>query len=391
MASGSPRVLVVADHLGYPGGVVHGVTTYFLEVLPALVRAGVDLTVCYLREPHPAAESLRAQGIEPIFLSAARVNPFVGLRVVAMARQTGATVLHAMGIKATLMARLATRMVPARTILHLHDLLEPGPVVGRLQRTFARPTDMAICVARAAVPIAVECYNVRPERVRVIHNGIRLELYHRVQMDARVRLRGELGVDEQTRVLLLVGRMHPIKGHRTMLRMLPGIVRRCPDAVLWLAGDGPERPACEALVGDLGLQQRVRFLGQRRDVPELLAASDLVVVPSQLEGLPIAAIEAHAAGRPVVGFGVGGVGEVVQDGISGHVVGAADEAAFIAAAAALLMDDRGRAEFGTAARRLAERFSLDEHVRQLIRCYQDIAVTRDARTARIVNGSKEKT
>jgi glycosyltransferase involved in cell wall biosynthesis len=370
--------MIVADHLGYAGGVVHGVTTYFLEVLPALVEAGVALTVCYLREPHPAADGLRERGIAPVFLSAARMNPFVALRVAEMARRSGSNVLHAMGIKGTLMARLATRLAPARTLLHLHDLIEPGTLVGGLQRALARPTDMAVCVSAAAAPIAVKRYNVRPERVRVIHNGIRLERFERVAGDARARVRAALSIAPSTPVLLLVGRMHPIKGHRAMLEMMPEIVRRCPDVQLLLVGDGPERAGCEAVVRERGLDRHVRFLGQRRDIAELLQASDVVVVPSQSEGLSLAAIEAHAAGRPVVGFDAGGIVEVVEDGVTGRIVPAADCAAFANATATLLLDEGARATFGREAQRVAQRFSLDAHVDALLSCYREVVETGDA-------------
>ena len=370
---GPARVLIVADHLGYPGGVWHGVTTYFIEVLPALVRAGVDLKVLYLREPHPAVDILRERGISPVFLSAARANPFVALQVAAMARRRGCTVMHAMGIKATLMARIASHLAGTRTILHLHDLIVPGGVVGHLQRTFARPSDMAVCVSGAAVPIAVRSYGVNPGRVRVIHNGIELKRFANVPAGTRQRLHGALGISPERRVLLLVGRMHRVKGHREMLQAMPAIVRECPDALLLVAGDGPERAACETIVAQAGLGRHVMFLGQRRDIPELLHACDLLVIPSQSEGLPIAAIEAHAAGRPVVGFDVGGVGEVVQDGVTGRVVPAADLAALADATTSLLKDAPTRAAYGDAARRVARSFGLDAHVRSLIGCYREIA------------------
>jgi len=373
-----PRVMIVADHLGYAGGVMHGVTTYFLEVLPALVEAGVELTVCYLREPHPAADGLRERGIAPVFLSAARMNPFIALKVAAMARSNRCDVLHAMGIKGILMARLATRMTPARTLLHLHDLIEPSAVIGGLQRTFARPSDMAVCVSAAVAPIAVRRYKVQPDRVRVIHNGIRLERFERVAEAARGQLRAALGIPPSSPVLLLVGRMHPIKGHRTMLEMVPEIVRRCPDVVLLLVGDGPERVACEDVTRALGLERHVRFLGQRRDVAELLQASDVVVVPSESEGLSLAAIEAHAASRPVVGFDAGGISEVVQDRVTGRIVPAADRQAFADAVISLLLDDATRSAYGREARRVARRFSLDAHVDQLLRCYREIAGMDDA-------------
>jgi len=387
VASGSQRVLVVADHLGYPGGVVHGVTTYFLEVLPALARAGVDLTVCYLREPHPAAESLRAHGIEPTFLSAARSNPFVAFSIASLARRHGCSILHAMGIKATLMARIATRLVPARTLLHLHDLVEPGPLVGTLHQLLARRSDMAVCVSAAVAPLAVDRYNVRPDRVRVIHNGIRLDRFTSLPPEARAQLRQSLGLGNETPVLLLAGRMHPIKGHRAMLRMMPAIVRRCPDIVLLLAGDGPERGACEAMAGQLGIDRHLRFLGQRRDVPELLQACDVVVVPSESEGFCLVAVEAFATSRPVVAFDSGGVREVVEDGVTGWVVPAGGENAFVDAVVSLLLDARRRAEFGSRARLAAGQFGIEQHVQRLLDVYRELnGNTADRRIAVPVHG-----
>jgi glycosyltransferase involved in cell wall biosynthesis len=156
-----------------------------------------------------------------------------------------------------------------------------------------------------------------------------------------------------------------------MLQAMPAIVRECPDALLLVAGDGPERAACEAIVAQGGLGRHVMFLGQRRDIPELLHACDLLVIPSQSEGLPIAAIEAHAAGRPVVGFDVGGVSEVVQDGVTGRVVPAADLVALADATSSLLKDAAALAAYGDAARRVAQSFGLDAHVRSLIACYRE--------------------
>ncbi len=101
-----------------------------------------------------------------------------------------------------------------------------------------------------------------------------------------------------------------------MLRIMARVVARRPDAVLVMAGDGPEREACEALAAELGLQDNVRFLGSRDDVPQILAACDLVVVPSKSEGLSLAAIEA-CAGKAVVGFDAGGLSDVITDEVSG--------------------------------------------------------------------------
>jgi glycosyltransferase involved in cell wall biosynthesis len=349
------------------------VTSYFLTVLPALVEAGVHVTTCFLREPHPAAEALRDHGVTPVFLSKRRMDPSAVVDLAAIARRNGCTVLHAAGIKATLMARMATRLVPARTILHLHDLLVPPFAVRGLQRTFARRTDMAVCVSRAATPIAERCYHVSPDRVRVIHNGIRLDPFRAVPADAGPRIRETLGIGEGTRVIGMVGRMHPVKGHSTMLRMLPRIVQSCPDVMLLLAGDGPERGRCEALVGSLGLRRHVKFLGQRSDVAQVLAACDLTVMPSESEGLPIAAIESLAMAKPVVAFDVGGVRDVIDDKETGRVVPAGDSDAFVGAVLPLLLDEQERNAYGARAWSAAERFTIDIHVRQLLGCYRELS------------------
>lgn len=371
--AGLPPVLFVGDHFGYPAGVSHGVTAYFLSVLPALADAGVDITACFLREPHPAADALRELGITPIFLAANRLDPLVVLRVAAIARERRCRILHAAGLKGTLAARVVARMTGARAIVHVHDRNRPGPLVGALHRAFARPSDLGVCVAHAVQDVAVESYFVHPERVRVIPNGIPLERFRDVDVGARSRVRRELAIMPESRVLAMVGRMYPVKGPQAMMRMLSAIVKRCRDVVLLFVGDGPERAACETLARELKLCGHVRFLGQRHDVPELLAACDLVVMPSESEGLPTAAIEAMAAARPVVGFDVGGMREIVEDRQNGRVIAPGDRQAFVDAVVDLLCDRAMLAAFGARASAAAERFSVAQHVRRLVACYTEAA------------------
>lgn len=368
-----PPVLFIADHFGYPAGVAHGATTYFIEVLPALVNAGVDLTACFLREPHPAAELLRQHGVNPNFLSAQKFNPAVALKVAKIARQNGCKILHASGFKGSLVARVVARIVGARTIVHLHDQLLPSRFVSALHRVAARPLDLGICVSRGVQEAAIKGYHLRPDRLRVVHNGIRLERIRDVAAGTRSLVRESLGFAPASRVIAMVGRMYPVKGHRSMLQMMGRIAKTCSAALLLVVGDGPERPACEAMVEQLGLRKHVRFLGHRTDVPELLAASDFVVMPSQTEGLGLAAIEALAAGRPVVAFDVGGLREVVTDGADGRVIRAGDQDAFVEAIVTLLSDQHLLNACGEQAALAAERFSLNRHIDKLLSCYREAA------------------
>jgi glycosyltransferase involved in cell wall biosynthesis len=363
-------VLVLGDHLGYQGGIAHGVTSYFLQVLPALRAAGVDLTVCFLREPHAAADPLREQGIQPIFLRASKWNPLVPIEVAAVARHCGARLLHVTGLKGTLAGRAAARLVDAAVIVHTHDLNEPGPIVQPLQRLLARPGDVGICVSEATRQLTISGYHVAPERTEVIHNGIRLQDITDLPPSTRARVRAELGIDPDRLVIGMIGRLYPVKGHRGMLEMMPAVISQCPRALLLVIGEGPERAACEARVDQLRLREHVRLLGQRKDIPGLLAALDVAVMPSSSEGLGLAAIEALAAGRPVVGFAVGGLCEVIEDRVNGRLVTAGDRTAFVAALLETLQDERRRRSYGERAACDAARFSLESHVHRLIDCYR---------------------
>jgi glycosyltransferase involved in cell wall biosynthesis len=368
-ATDLPPIMVLADHFGYAGGVRHGVTTYLLHVLPVLAAAGVEMTVCFLRAPHAAAADLHALGIRPVFFDAGKWDPTVALRIAALARHKRVRLLHATGVKGTLAARIAARFCGARTLLHMHDLNDPG-ALSVVQRVVARPTDAAVCVSQAVCDLAVSRYHVRPERVCVARNGVPLELLRDGGVDARSRMRAELGIAAEQPVLASIGRMHPVKGHRALVAMLPAIVRSCPLALLLVIGDGPERPACEDLATRLGVARHVRFLGSRSDVPRLLSAIDLVLMPSQSEGLGLAAIEGLAAARPVIAFAVGGLPEVVVDGVNGRLVPPGDCDAFTQAVIDTLGDPASRVSYARGAASSAQRFSIDVHVQRLIDCYR---------------------
>lgn len=370
MRTDLPPVMILADHIGYADGVRHGVTTYLVHVLPLLAAAGVDLTVCFLRAPHAAAADLQAQGIRPIFLDAGKWDPTVVLRIAALARRRGVRLLHATGVKGTLVARVAARLIGARTLVHVHDLNDPGAALSVLQGLVARPTDAAVCVSKAVRDLTVSRYRVRPERVRIAPNGIPLDMLRSAGAGARNRVRSELGIEAGRPVLAIIGRMHPVKGHRALLEMLPTIVSRCPRALLLVIGNGPERAPCEELARRLGISRHVRFLGRRGDVPRLLPAIDLVLVPSQSEGLGLAAIEAQAAARPVIAFAVGGLPEVVVDGVNGRLVPAGDWEAFAGAVIETLRDPGRRFSYARGAASSAGRFGVEAHVRRLMDCYR---------------------
>jgi glycosyltransferase involved in cell wall biosynthesis len=139
-------------------------------------------------------------------------------------------------------------------------------------------------------------------------------------------------------VLLQVARLDYLKDHVTALRTLQRVVAQHPQARLVLVGDGPERPRIEKETRRLGLIEQVLFLGQRSDVPRLLAMADFFLLTSISEGIPLTLIEAMNAGLPVVSTRVGGVGEIVQQGITGLLASSGDDQALAAHVVQLVAD-----------------------------------------------------
>jgi glycosyltransferase involved in cell wall biosynthesis len=183
-------------------------------------------------------------------------------------------------------------------------------------------------------------------------------------------LREEITGDRATPLVLVPARLHEQKGHRYLLPAIPDV----PRAHFALAGEGPERGALQGMVRELDIESRVSFLGHRDDMPDLLAAADIVVLPSLFEGLPISLLEAMAAGKPVIATRIGGTDELVTSGHDGVLVEPKNSDALAGAISALLADPGRAQELGaSAARTVAERFSATAMCKRVAEVYGELA------------------
>ncbi len=184
------------------------------------------------------------------------------------------------------------------------------------------------------------------EKIEIVRAGVELSSFDESQAAAR----HELNLEATHRVAIIVARLFPEKNHRLLLDAFAQAAKDQPDFRLLIAGEGTQAEAIRAQIAALKLTSQVQMLGVRRDVPRLLAASDVFVLSSDREGLPIAVLEAMAAARPVVATAVGNVPDVVCDGETGRLVPPGDEKA-LAEALKDLLGDKARAEnLGIAAR-----------------------------------------
>ncbi|MCO5166777.1 MAG: glycosyltransferase [Planctomycetes bacterium] len=214
---------------------------------------------------------------------------------------------------------------------------------------------------------------VPAERVECVHSGIDVAKIDAAP-DRRDALRAELGVPPDHALIANVAHMADHKGQRYLVEAMPAILAARPRTVCAIVGDGELKGELEALAARLGVTGQLRFPGFREDVPSLLKALDVFVMPSHMEGLGTSVLDAMAAGAPVVGTRAGGMPESIEDGVTGLLCPVRDAAALAAAVLRLLDDPALGGRLAAAARaRVVERFSTDAMVEGTIRAYQRLA------------------
>ena len=260
---------------------------------------------------------------------------------------------------------------------HGREAWRRGPLKGSflVDRTVSRWVDRIIAVSEAAAEFLVRAKKISPRKVVVVPNGCDLSAFR--PGEKRDQIRVALGIEPEAPVVGVVGRFEPQKGHRFFLSALPAVLSQFPRARLLLVGDGTLRAEIEEQARSLGIFSRCIFTGYRTDVPGLLDAIDLVVLPSLYEGMPLSAIEAAAMAKPIVATRVDGTPEVVQDGVTGRLVAPADPQALGDAIAALLGNSSEARRMGEAGReRVLARFDLGSQIEATARVYREVVNTR---------------
>jgi len=207
------------------------------------------------------------------------------------------------------------------------------------------------------------------DKITVICNGVDVKRYERA-VD-RHAVRQQLGLETNTRLIATVATLKEQKGHRYLIDAAATIVPQHPDCHFLFVGDGKLRGKLQAQVRELGLSRNIHFLGSRRDVPDLLAASDLFVLPSLWEGLPMALIEAMAASLPIVATAVSGTVQVMIPGETGLVVPPGNTEMLARAMTELLSDPARAQAMGVAAKqRVQAEFSAEKQANEHLALYR---------------------
>lgn len=222
-------------------------------------------------------------------------------------------------------------------------------------RLLARITTQMTAISQAVQLFASGQAHLDPEKFLIIPNCIPFREIQIYSVSDRRKKRRELGIREKQSVIITIGRLSPEKGHHVLLDAAQRVVEERSDVLFLFVGDGPCKQSLISQVKQKGLEQNTLFLGFRQDIPALLQISTIMALPSLREGLSVSLIEASACYLPIVASRIGGIPEVVEDGVSGILVPPGDNLAMAKSILHLLDMPELRSAMGQEGRIIAVR------------------------------------
>jgi glycosyltransferase involved in cell wall biosynthesis len=341
-----------------------GVETFIRLAMGSIDPVRFELAVITVGAPRPLTRALEALGVPVHFAPRWRLAPRELAAWWRTFRRIRGDVVHFhLGGRAV---RTLARLAGARQVLlHVHgpeddwgaDGRRSPDKVRRAAGAYAGGTDRVLCCSEHVAALLAAARPPLTPRIDVVHYGVDLALFDLPEVhEAGVCLRKELAIAARAPVVAFVGRFHEQKGIDALVEVVRTVHHVEADAHFIIVGSGPLQPMIDALVTETG-SRRVHVMGWRQDVPAVLAASDVLLLPSAWEGLPLVGLEAMASSRPIVAFAVDGVPEEVVHGVTGLLAAPGDRPTLTTHLLRLVRDRDERNRLGAAGRRrLEERF-----------------------------------
>lgn len=326
------------------------------------------------------SEYMQTQGVECFScdVESRKDFPAAVLKIGSYLKKEKVDILHAhlfepsvVGLLGAVLARTKYRVM-TRHYSDYHTRVNKNWHV-RIDQMCNRLSHKIIGVSQHTSEHIINVEHAPPEKVVTIYNGIDFERVKTSGNDFKSRIRKEFAAEDKF-LILTTGRLHPEKGYPYLFEAVPKLKKLAEKPFLWLiAGKGALQEDFRRKVADLGADDVVRFIGFRKDMPDLMGASDLFVLPSVAEAFGVVFAEAIYLGTPIVATKIGGIPEIVTDGVDGVLIPSADSNAIAEAVADLLNNpDKLKSLAGGGREKIIERFEFEDMTRQYEAVYEEL-------------------
>lgn len=358
-ASGQAHVLHVIYQL-HPGGMEYGL----VKLVNGLAGGPVRSTICTTRPPDQAMAALLAPGVGLVEVKRRKGNdPLLVWRLFTLFRRERPDIVHTHAWGTLVEGLLAARLARVPVLIHgEHGTLQLKPYQARVQRWAWRRVDRLLSVSSRLAERMAAAVGVPESAITVIRNGVDLARFSSVSHE---EARRGMGLPDDLFVVGHVGRLVEVKDQASLVEAAAILKSRGLRFLVLIAGDGPLRVSLASRIDRSGVADCVRLVGHVGDVERFYPALDVYVLCSRSEGMPNTVLEAMAAGVPVVATRVGGVDELVVDGVTGLLVEPAKPDQLAGAVGRLIDDEVLRRRMGAAGdERATAQYSVETMLRE---------------------------
>jgi glycosyltransferase involved in cell wall biosynthesis len=349
---------------------MHGVKRLFAWMIPRFDRSRFEVSLLSLRRKDLSDDTLESFGFPVYYLSKRKFDPTTLPALLSLLKRLEIDVIQTHGYGATTFGRAAAVIRSMPNVLHEHANLTDTPWFQKIPDKIFDPwTDIAIAVSESTREFCIRARLLSPKRVKKVYLGAPLDEFQPATGERALEARRSLALPLDAPICGTVTRLHESKGNRYFIDAAAEVGKLHPEARFVLVGEGPLQGDLEAQARQLGIADRVIFLGFQRDVAACLASFDVAVFPSLWEGTPLTVFEAMAMAKPILSTDVDGLKDVLTDDQNARVVPARDSKALAMEMSHLLSEPTLRRRLGERALTSSRAFDIQTFVDKMEMLY----------------------